>query len=264
VSPNHLWITRDDVERLHAAKLRVVPWTANEEADWRRLLALGVDGIITDDPEGLLAWLRANGRSQRPAALDDAVATLAGVLATPPAPHDLGGITEVAAAAAEAGFGVSGPFAGRFSSSEVADAIRRRAALVSHDGALVAMTVAQEPLSAAPCSYESKRSVILHRRDLTTAADTLVGAPFEVVGFTKSGVRIRVYGERCRPTTVTELMEVRTLPARDLSASPGRGVFWRVDAVVSRDGKRLLAVDRPKRIGNQCVEEPAVFARCAP
>ncbi|MBI1947903.1 MAG: glycerophosphodiester phosphodiesterase [Deltaproteobacteria bacterium] len=71
VSPNHLWITEDDVARLHAAGLRVVPWTANEPVQWQRLLALAVDGIITDDPERLLAWLRLNGRTQRPSPVGD-------------------------------------------------------------------------------------------------------------------------------------------------------------------------------------------------
>lgn len=56
-SPNHLWITKDDVTRLHRAKLRVVVWTVNEPKDWQRMLDVGVDGIITDDPAALIAWL---------------------------------------------------------------------------------------------------------------------------------------------------------------------------------------------------------------
>jgi glycerophosphoryl diester phosphodiesterase len=35
-----------------------VPWTANEAADWDRLIAAGVDAIITDDPADLIAHLR--------------------------------------------------------------------------------------------------------------------------------------------------------------------------------------------------------------
>ncbi|MCK6544512.1 glycerophosphodiester phosphodiesterase [Myxococcota bacterium] len=58
VSPDRLWITKPDVDALHAAGVRVIPWTANDEAEWKRLVDLGVDGIITDDPEGLLTWLR--------------------------------------------------------------------------------------------------------------------------------------------------------------------------------------------------------------
>jgi len=61
VSPHHEWITRADVERMHAAGLRVVPWTANTPAVWTRLVELGVDGIITDDPAALLGWLKGKG-----------------------------------------------------------------------------------------------------------------------------------------------------------------------------------------------------------
>lgn len=42
------------VDAAHAAGLRVLPWTVNTEATMCSLIALGVDGIISDDP-GLLA-----------------------------------------------------------------------------------------------------------------------------------------------------------------------------------------------------------------
>jgi glycerophosphoryl diester phosphodiesterase len=35
----------------------VYPWTVNRERDWRRMLRAGVDGIITDDPAALIAFL---------------------------------------------------------------------------------------------------------------------------------------------------------------------------------------------------------------
>jgi glycerophosphoryl diester phosphodiesterase len=57
VSPRHDWLTADQVRALHAEDLRVVPWTANDPASWRRLITMGVDGIITDDPAGLRAFL---------------------------------------------------------------------------------------------------------------------------------------------------------------------------------------------------------------
>ncbi len=59
VSPHHLWITAEDVKRMHAAGLRVVPWTANTPRAWARLVELGVDGIISDDPAALIKWLAA-------------------------------------------------------------------------------------------------------------------------------------------------------------------------------------------------------------
>lgn len=61
VSPPFEWITLEDVEAIHAAGLRVIPWTVNRPADWDRMIALGVDGIITDDPEALLGHLRKRG-----------------------------------------------------------------------------------------------------------------------------------------------------------------------------------------------------------
>ncbi len=61
VSPNHRWIVKADVERMHAAGLKVVPWTINTPESWARLVEMGVDGIITDDPAALVAWLKAKG-----------------------------------------------------------------------------------------------------------------------------------------------------------------------------------------------------------
>jgi glycerophosphoryl diester phosphodiesterase len=58
ISPEHRLVTPEQVKAAHAAKLQVVPWTANEPADWDRLIAAGVDAIISDDPAGLIAHLR--------------------------------------------------------------------------------------------------------------------------------------------------------------------------------------------------------------
>jgi glycerophosphoryl diester phosphodiesterase len=58
ISPEHRLVTAEQVKAAHAAKLQVVPWTANEPADWDRLIAAGVDAIITDDPAGLIEYLR--------------------------------------------------------------------------------------------------------------------------------------------------------------------------------------------------------------
>ena len=58
VSPEYRLVTPEQVKAAHAAKLQVVPWTANEAADWDRLIAAGVDAIITDDPAALIAHLR--------------------------------------------------------------------------------------------------------------------------------------------------------------------------------------------------------------
>lgn len=62
VSPSHEWITEAQVKALHQAGVKVVPWTANTPEVWDRLIGWRVDGIITDDPEALLAHLKAKGR----------------------------------------------------------------------------------------------------------------------------------------------------------------------------------------------------------
>lgn len=65
VSPQHRLVTPDKVRRAHEAGLRVVAWTANTPEDWDRLMAAGVDGIITDDPAALIAHLKSRGASAR-------------------------------------------------------------------------------------------------------------------------------------------------------------------------------------------------------
>ena len=42
--------------------LKVIPWTVNDPKAWARLLRLGVDGMITDDPEALIAWRARQAR----------------------------------------------------------------------------------------------------------------------------------------------------------------------------------------------------------
>lgn len=58
VSPNHEWLTAKDVEECHKAGIKVVPWTANDKKDWKKLVGFGVDGIISDDPLALMTYLK--------------------------------------------------------------------------------------------------------------------------------------------------------------------------------------------------------------
>jgi len=44
------------VSSLHAAGIRVIPWTPNRPHDWKRLRDAGCDGVITDDPAAAVAW----------------------------------------------------------------------------------------------------------------------------------------------------------------------------------------------------------------
>jgi glycerophosphoryl diester phosphodiesterase len=50
-------LTREFVEAAHALKMEVHAWTINDEESMRRLIELGVDGIITDYPDRLIAVL---------------------------------------------------------------------------------------------------------------------------------------------------------------------------------------------------------------
>lgn len=55
-------VTQELVADAHAHDLRVVAWTADSEADMQRLIAAGVDGIITDYPDRLAELLRTTGQ----------------------------------------------------------------------------------------------------------------------------------------------------------------------------------------------------------
>jgi glycerophosphoryl diester phosphodiesterase len=50
-------LTRELVEAAHRQHLEVHAWTINDEATMRRLIALDIDGIITDYPDRLIALL---------------------------------------------------------------------------------------------------------------------------------------------------------------------------------------------------------------
>jgi len=54
-------LTKRFVETAHGLNLAVHVWTINEVTDMKRLLALGVDGIVTDYPDRLTSLLRKMG-----------------------------------------------------------------------------------------------------------------------------------------------------------------------------------------------------------
>ncbi|HEY5335609.1 MAG TPA: glycerophosphodiester phosphodiesterase [Mycobacteriales bacterium] len=58
VHPHWSAVTRRGVESAHEAGLRVVTWTVTTVVAARRLARLGVDGLICDDPAGIVAALR--------------------------------------------------------------------------------------------------------------------------------------------------------------------------------------------------------------
>jgi glycerophosphoryl diester phosphodiesterase len=63
LSPDESMATSTEVAAAHGAGLKVVPYTSNTPEGWKKLAEAHVDAIITDDPAGLMDWLRA----QRPA-----------------------------------------------------------------------------------------------------------------------------------------------------------------------------------------------------
>ena len=53
----HRLVTESSVERAHAAGLSVLAWTVDEPPDFTRVVAAGVDGVITNDPRIFVATL---------------------------------------------------------------------------------------------------------------------------------------------------------------------------------------------------------------
>lgn len=50
-SPYYKLLTKQKVNYLHNKKIRVIPWTVNEDSDMLSMKAMGVDGFITDYPD---------------------------------------------------------------------------------------------------------------------------------------------------------------------------------------------------------------------
>jgi len=55
--PDYRFVDAEIVKRVHEAERRIIAYTVNEPNDWRRLIDWGVDGITTDYPDRLLAWI---------------------------------------------------------------------------------------------------------------------------------------------------------------------------------------------------------------
>lgn len=50
-SPDYKSVNRAQVEQLHKMGLKVIPWTVNDSVSMMKLIEMGVDGIISDDPK---------------------------------------------------------------------------------------------------------------------------------------------------------------------------------------------------------------------
>ena len=51
-------LTSEDIAYCHERDIKVIPWTVNEVEDMTKMIELGVDGIITDYPDRLIAIVR--------------------------------------------------------------------------------------------------------------------------------------------------------------------------------------------------------------
>jgi glycerophosphoryl diester phosphodiesterase len=58
IVPHFKLLDKDLVDAAHAAHLQVVTWTVNEAADMRKVLATGVNGVMTDHPDRLVSILQ--------------------------------------------------------------------------------------------------------------------------------------------------------------------------------------------------------------
>jgi glycerophosphoryl diester phosphodiesterase len=56
-APGYTGLTKAQIEQARALGLSVLPWTVNQPADMQRLIAWGVDGLISDRPDLALAIL---------------------------------------------------------------------------------------------------------------------------------------------------------------------------------------------------------------
>jgi glycerophosphoryl diester phosphodiesterase len=57
-SPYFKLLSKEVIELMHQKKIKVIPWTVNEKKDMKKMIEMGVDGIITDYPnyiEGVIS-----------------------------------------------------------------------------------------------------------------------------------------------------------------------------------------------------------------
>lgn len=57
-SPNEILVNKKLIDKCHAQKIKIIPWTINDEDKMKKMKELGVDGIITDYPDRAIKVLR--------------------------------------------------------------------------------------------------------------------------------------------------------------------------------------------------------------
>jgi glycerophosphoryl diester phosphodiesterase len=58
VAPSYTIMADGWIQSAHEAGLEIIPWTVNDTSEMKRLIELGVDGIITDYPDRLIKLFR--------------------------------------------------------------------------------------------------------------------------------------------------------------------------------------------------------------
>ena len=58
--PDHRIVTASQVQKMHAARIRVFPYTVDKFEDFIRMQKMNVDGVITNDPALAGCWLEVN------------------------------------------------------------------------------------------------------------------------------------------------------------------------------------------------------------
>ena len=53
-------VTEQMIDALHQQNIQVIPWTVNDAAEIKRMQELGVDGMISDYPDKVIALLNKN------------------------------------------------------------------------------------------------------------------------------------------------------------------------------------------------------------
>ena len=57
-SPEFILVDEELVDKVRQKGMKIIPWTVNELSDIRRMLAMGVDGIISDYPDRVIDLVR--------------------------------------------------------------------------------------------------------------------------------------------------------------------------------------------------------------
>ena len=63
-SPEWKMLTKGQVNFFHKKNIKVIPWTVNSVPDMKKMIEMGVDGIITDYPNYILEFTALEGKPQ--------------------------------------------------------------------------------------------------------------------------------------------------------------------------------------------------------